>query len=53
VTLALLPAAVLINCRALWLFVITKAMLAVGVGALALFFAGTCAFAHRHALKPL
>jgi hypothetical protein len=38
---------------ALWVFVITKAMIAIGVGALALFIAGTCAFAHRHALKPL
>jgi hypothetical protein len=38
---------------ALWLFVITKALIAIGVGALALFTAGTCALAHRHALKPL
>jgi hypothetical protein len=38
---------------ALWLFVINKAIIAIGVGAVALFIAGTCAFAHRHALKPL
>ena len=38
---------------ALWLFVITKAMIAIGIGAMALFTAGTCAFAHRYALKPL
>jgi hypothetical protein len=38
---------------ALWLFVITKTMIAIGVGAVALVIAGTCAFAHRHALKPL
>jgi hypothetical protein len=38
---------------ALWLFVITKAMIAIGVGAVALFTAGVCAFAHRYALKPL
>jgi hypothetical protein len=38
---------------ALWLFVITKAMIAIGVGAMALFTAATCAFAHRYALKPL
>jgi hypothetical protein len=38
---------------ALWLFVITKAMIAIGIGAMALFTAGACAFAHRHALKPL
>jgi hypothetical protein len=38
---------------ALWLFVITKAMIAIGVGAVALFTAGACAFAHRYALKPL
>ena len=38
---------------ALWLFVITKAMIAIGVGALALIIAGACAFAHRYALKPL
>ena len=37
----------------LWLFVITKAMIAIGVGAVALFIAGACAFAHRYALKPL
>ena len=43
----------LVFVAALWLFVITKAMIAIGVGALALFIAGTCAFAHRHALKPL
>ena len=38
---------------ALWLFVITKAMIAIGIGAVALFTAGTSAFAHRYALKPL
>ena len=38
---------------ALWLFVITKALIAIGIGAMALFAAGTCAFAHRYALKPL
>jgi len=38
---------------ALWAFVITKAMIAIGIGAMALFTAGACAFAHRHALKPL
>jgi hypothetical protein len=37
---------------ALWLFVITKAMIAIGIGAVALFTAGACAFAHRYALKP-
>jgi hypothetical protein len=37
----------------LWLFVITKAMIAIGIGAMALFTAGACAFAHRYALKPL
>ena len=37
---------------ALWLFVITKAMIAIGVGAVALFTAGACAYAHRYALKP-
>ncbi len=38
---------------ALWAFVITKAIIAIGIGAMALFIAGACAFAHRHALKPL
>jgi hypothetical protein len=38
---------------ALLAFVITKAMIAIGIGAMALFIAGACAFAHRHALKPL
>jgi hypothetical protein len=38
---------------ALWLFVITKAMITIGIGAMALFTAGACAFAHRYALKPL
>ena len=38
---------------ALWLFVITKAMIAIGVGAVALFTAGACAYTHRYALKPL
>jgi hypothetical protein len=37
---------------ALWLFVIAKAMIAIGIGAMALFTAGACAFAHRYALKP-
>ena len=43
----------LVFVAALWVFVITKAMIAIGVGALALFVAGTYAFAHRNALKPL
>src|SRR5262245_60436812 len=38
---------------ALWLFVITKAMIAIGIGAVALFTAGACAYTHRYALKPL
>jgi len=38
---------------ALWLFVITKAMITIGAAVLALFIAGLCAFAHPHALKPL
>ena len=38
---------------ALWLFVITKTMIAIGAGVVALVIAGICAFAHRHALKPL
>ena len=38
---------------ALWLIIITKAMIAISVGAMALFTAGACAFAHRYALKPL
>jgi hypothetical protein len=42
-----------VSVAALWLFVITKAMIAIGIGAVALFTAGACAFAHRHALKPL
>jgi hypothetical protein len=37
---------------ALWLFVIAKAMITIGIGAMALFTAGACAFAHRYALKP-
>ena len=41
-----------VSVAALWLFVITKAMIAIGIGAVALFTAGACAFAHRHALKP-
>jgi hypothetical protein len=43
----------LVFVAALWVFVITKAMIPIGVGALALFAAGACAFGHRHALKPL
>jgi hypothetical protein len=38
---------------ALWLFIVTKTMIAMGVGALALLIAGTCAFAYRHGLKPM
>ena len=38
---------------ALWVFVITKAMIAIGIGALVLLIAGACAFAHRYAPKPL
>ena len=38
---------------ALWVYVITKTMIAIGIGALALLIAGACAFAHRYALKPL
>ena len=38
---------------ALWLFVITKTMIAIGIGAVALCIAGACAYAHRYALKPL
>jgi hypothetical protein len=41
------------KCSRSWAFVITKAMIAIGIGAMALFIAGACAFAHRHALKPL
>ena len=52
------PAIIIMAClfvvvAALWAFVITKAMIAIGIGAVALFIAGACAFAHRHALKPL
>ena len=36
---------------ALWLFVITKTMIAIGAGVVALVIAGICAFAHRHALN--
>jgi hypothetical protein len=43
----------LVFVAVLWFFVITKATIAIGVGVLALFFAGACAFGHRHALKPL
>ena len=43
----------LVFLAALWLFVITKMMIAIGIGAMALFTAGACAFAHRYALKPL
>jgi len=51
-------AIIIIGClfvflAALWLFVITKAMIAIGIGAVALFTAGACAYAHRYALKPL
>src|SRR5262245_12935144 len=51
-------AIIIIGClvvflAALWLFVITKAMIAIGVGAVALFTAGACAYTHRYALKPL
>ena len=52
------PAIIIMAClfvvvAALWAFVITKAMIAIGISAMALFIAGACAFAHRHALKPL
>ena len=52
------PAIIIMAClfvavAALWAFVITKAMIAIGIGAMALFIAGACAFAHRHALKPV
>ena len=52
------PAIIIMAClfvflSAVWAFVITKAMIAIGIGAMALFIAGACAFAHRHALKPL
>jgi hypothetical protein len=40
-----------VSVAALWLFVITKAMIAIGIGAVALFTAGACAFAHRHTLS--
>jgi hypothetical protein len=49
----IIMSSLLVFVVALWVLVITKAMIAIGVGALALFIAGTCAFAHRHALKPL
>jgi hypothetical protein len=51
---AILMMACLFVCvTALWVFVITKAMIAIGIGAMALFVAGVCAYAHRYALKPL
>ena len=51
-------AIIIIGClfvflSALWLFVITKAMMAIGIGAVALFTAGACAYAHRYALNPM
>jgi hypothetical protein len=51
-------AIIIISClivvsAALWLFIVTKTVIAIGVGALALLIAGTCAFAHRHALKSV
>ena len=51
-------AIIIIGClivflAALWLFILTKTMIAIGVGALALLIAGTCAFAYRHELKPM
>jgi hypothetical protein len=51
-------AIIIIGClfvflSALWLFVITKAVIAIGIGAVALFTAGTCGYAHRYVLKPL
>ena len=51
-------AIIIIGClivflAALWLFILTKTMIAIGVGALALLIAGTCAFAYRHELKPI
>jgi hypothetical protein len=52
------PAIIILGClfvfvTVLWLFVITKAMIAIGIGAVALFTAGACAYAHRYALKAL
>ena len=49
----IIMACVFVVVAALWAFVITKAMFAISIGAMALFIAGACAFAHRHALKPL
>jgi len=49
----LIMACLFVCVTALWLFVITKAMIAIGIGAVALFTAGACAYAHRYALKPL
>ena len=51
-------AIIIIGClivvlMALWLFILTKTMIAIGVGALALLIAGACAFVHRHGLKPM
>jgi hypothetical protein len=43
----------LVVLAALWLFILTKTMIVIGVGALALLIAGACAFAHRHTLKPM
>jgi hypothetical protein len=42
----IIMACLFVFLSALWLF-------AIGVGTVALVTAGTCAFAHRHALKPL
>jgi hypothetical protein len=52
------PAIIILGClfvfvAALWLFIITKAIIAIGIGAMALFTGGACAYAHRYALKPL
>jgi len=43
----------LVVLGALWLFILTKTIIAVGIGALALLIAGACAYAHRHGLKPM
>ena len=52
------PAIIILSClfvfvAALWLFIITKAIIAICIGAMALFTGGACAYAHRYALKPL
>ena len=49
----IIMACLFVVVAALWAFVITKAMIAIGISAMALFMAGAYAFAHRHALKPL